>query len=123
MLVKSKFGMGRDFAALHPETEEQMFFVDGKVGVRPKAEIQDADGATIYTVRGKMLAIPKKITIIDAQGTEVAWLKAKAFSIIKDKMTLEVADGEPWLLEGSFIEKNYSISSGVGGSSRSPRSG
>ena len=26
-------------------------------------------------------------------------------------MTLEMVSGEPWILEGSFIEKNYTISS------------
>ncbi len=41
-LVKSKFGAGRDFAVLDPGTEDQQFFVDGKMGARPKAEIRTA---------------------------------------------------------------------------------
>ena len=30
-LMKSKFGAGRDFAVLDPDTEAQLFFVDGKL--------------------------------------------------------------------------------------------
>ena len=48
------------------------------------------------------------MTITDAVGEEVASLKAKMFSPIKTRMTLEVPSGEPWSLEGSFI-KNYSM--------------
>lgn len=34
-LVKSKFGAGRDFVVLDPATEQQRYFVDGKIGPRP----------------------------------------------------------------------------------------
>ena len=44
-LMKSKFGAGRDFAVLDPNTEAQLYFVDGKVGPRPKAEVQAGDGS------------------------------------------------------------------------------
>lgn len=111
-LVKSKFGAGRDFRVLHPETEQQHYLVDGKIGTRPKADIQDASENVLYTVRGRLLGIPKKMEIFDATGTEVAQLSAKMFSPIKSRMTLTVAGGESWELEGSFMEKEYSISSG-----------
>jgi uncharacterized protein YxjI len=111
-LVKSKFGAGRDFAVLDPVTEQQRFFVDGKIGTRPKAEILDASNVGVYKVSGRLLGIPKEMTITDAAGTEVASLKAKMFSPIKSRMTLQVASGEPWELEGSLLEKNYSISAG-----------
>jgi uncharacterized protein YxjI len=111
-LMKSKFGAGRDFAVLDPDTEAQLFFVDGKLGPRPKAEVQAGDGSVIYSVKGQLLGIPKKMSITDASGTEVASLKAKAFSIVKDKMTMQMANGEPWQLTGQFIEKNYTVTSG-----------
>ena len=110
-LMKSKFGAGRDFAVLHPTTEAQLFFVDGKMGPRPKAEVQAADGSVIYSVRGHLLGIPKKMSITDAAGTEVASLKSKKFTLVKDKMTMEMANGEPWQLTGQFIEKNYTVTS------------
>jgi uncharacterized protein YxjI len=108
-LVKSKFAAGRDFAVLDPATEQQRFFIDGKMGPRPKADVLDADNQAIYHVTGKLLGIPKHMSITDPSGTEVASLKAKAFSPIKARMTLELPDDANWTLEGSFIEKNYSI--------------
>ncbi len=63
-------------------------------------------------MKGQLLGIPKKMSITDASGTEVASLKAKTFSMVKDKMTMEMANGEPWQLTGQFIEKNYTVTSG-----------
>jgi uncharacterized protein YxjI len=111
-LVKSKFGAGRDFAVLDPESEEQRFFVDGKLGPRPKADVLDGANQVLYRVTGRVLGIPKQMTIEDAGGAEVASLRAKAFSPIKTRMTLEMPSGETWTLEGSFIEKEYSVSAG-----------
>lgn len=111
LVVKSKLGVGRDFAALDPATEQQRYFIDGKLGTRPKAEITDQAGELVYRVRGTLLGIPKHLTITDASGAEVASLRAKFFSPVKDKLTLERPSGEPWQLVGSFIEKNYSVSS------------
>jgi hypothetical protein len=42
----------------------------------------------------------------------IASLKAKAFSMVKDRMTMHVAGEDDWSLTGSFIEKNYSIDRG-----------
>ena len=109
-LVKSKFGAGRDFAVLDPNTEEQQFFVDGKMGMRPRAEVQGPSGEVVYRVRGTMFGIPKHMTIFDGEDHEVASLRAKMFSPIKSKMTMETASGEPWELEGSFLEKDYAVS-------------
>ena len=74
--------------------------------------MQAGDGSVIYSVRGHLLGIPKKMSITDAAGTEVASLKSKKFSLVKDKMTMEMANGEPWQLTGQFIEKNYTVTSG-----------
>ena len=87
---------------LDPETEEQRYLVDGKLGPRPKAEVLDAAGTLLYSVKGQILGIPKKMAISDAAGTEVALLKAKAFSLVKDKMDMQMAS----------VEKNYTVTSG-----------
>ena len=110
-MVKSTFGAGRDFAVLDPDTEDQRFFVDGKMGTRPKAEIRDRSDDVVYRVRGRLLGIPKQMAISDASGTEVASLKAQMFSPIKSRMTLTLGDGRTWELEGSFVEKEYAIAS------------
>jgi len=111
VIVKSKFGMGRDFSVTDLQ-ENQIFFIDGKVGTRPKAEVQDASGTVVYDVKGQFLGIPKKIAVTRPDGTEVAVIKAKAFSVIKDKMTVLMAQGPHWQLSGSLMEMNYSMTAG-----------
>ena len=111
-LMKSKFGAGRDFLVLDPETEEQRYLAAGTLGPRPKAEVLDAAGKLPYSVTGQIPGIPKKMAISDAAGTEVALLKAKAFSLVKDKMDMQMASGEPWHVEGKLMEKNYTVTSG-----------
>jgi len=107
--MKSKFGAGRDFEVTDL-SGARTFFVDGKIAARPKAEVRDAHDQVVYEVTGKLLGVPKRMSITRPDGAEVAHLAAKMFSPIKDKMTLYVADGEDWSLVGSFIEKNYSVS-------------
>jgi uncharacterized protein YxjI len=112
LLMKSRFGMGRDFAVLDPQTEEELYYVDGAaVSVKPQAEVRRGgkDGEVVYRTTGRIASIPKRMTISRADGTQVAELRAKAFSFVKDKMTLSVAGGDDWTLTGSFIEKNYSV--------------
>ncbi len=109
-IVKSKLGVGRDFEVLD-EHEQRAYFVDGKLGVRPAAEVQDAAGATVYKIRGHLMGIPKRVTIMDADDNELAEIKSKFFSPIKSQMDLETVDGRQWHLEGNLVEKEYSVTS------------
>ena len=45
-LMKSKFGAGRDFAVLDPDTEAQLFFVDGKLGRARRPRCRPATAAS-----------------------------------------------------------------------------
>lgn len=111
LLFKSKFGAGRDFTVLD-ESEQQVLFVDGKLGATPRAEVRDAQDRVTYRVTGQFLGIPKRMEITDASGAGVASLRAKMFSPIKSRMTMTMADGSTWDVEGTIMEKNYTISRG-----------
>ena len=54
ILFNSKFGAGRDFEVTDT-SGARVLFVDGKVGVTPKAEIRDAQDEVVYSVKGKFL--------------------------------------------------------------------
>ncbi|MCU0298920.1 MAG: LURP-one-related family protein [Candidatus Nanopelagicales bacterium] len=111
LVFKSKLGVGRDFEVTDT-AGTRVLFVDGKIGPTPKAEVRDAQDVVLYTVKGHLLGIPKRMAISTADGTQVAELKAKAFSMVKDKMTMTMADGTAWQVQGTLMEKNYSIASG-----------
>lgn len=108
-IVKSKFGMGHDLEILD-ENEQRVCFVDGKWGIRPAAEVQDASGTVLYKLRGNMMGIPKKLTLMDSSDAEIATIKAK-FSPIKNVMDLEAVDGRHWHLEGNIIQNEYTVTS------------
>jgi uncharacterized protein YxjI len=110
LVFKSTFGAGRDFE-VKDSTGTRVLVVDGKIGPTPKAEVRDPQDQVLYTVKGQFLGIPKRMTISAADGSEVAELKAKAFSIVRDKMTMAMADGSTWQVQGTLMEKNYSITS------------
>jgi uncharacterized protein YxjI len=110
-LVKTKLAVGRDFTVLDPASEEQRYLVDGSIGPRPKVEVRDAADRVIARGHGKLLGIPRRFTITDPDGVEVATLTAKAFSGIRHRMTLETAAGQTWSLEGNLLEREYTATS------------
>ena len=110
-LVRSKLGVGRDFRVLDPQSEEQLYLVDGKWGLRPRAEVQDASGAVLAEVRGTATGIKKELTITDASGAGLATLKGRFFSPVKNSMTITLTSGRTWLLEGSIMERTYRVTS------------
>ena len=113
-IMKSKFGAGRDFQVLDPDTEEQRYFVDGKMGPRPQCEVLGPDGERIATVTGKLLGIPKRMDITDAAGEQVAHLHSPPFRFVKDKVNVSLASGEELTLLGNIIEKDYAVNDAQG---------
>ncbi|MFC8596888.1 LURP-one-related/scramblase family protein [Isoptericola sp. NPDC057191] len=111
-VVKAKaLSVGRDFRVTDLAGSD-VFVVDGKVGPRERADVLDAAGTILYRVAGRVLNVPKHMTITDAAGTEVASLHGKLFSPVRSRMTLTVPDGPAWELQGNFVEKEYTVTSG-----------
>jgi uncharacterized protein YxjI len=78
------------------------------------AEVQAADGTVLYRVRGRLLGIPNRMDVTDAEGNPYAHLHAQAFKIVKDKIDVTLASGDEWLLEGDVMEKNYAVNDSFG---------
>jgi len=114
LIMKSTFGAGRDFKVLDPQTEDEVFFVDGKLGTRPKVDITDASGQVVVLARGELLGFPKRITVTDKDGDPIAYLHARPFSFVRDKIDVALAAGGELLLEGNLIEKDYSLKDSSG---------
>ena len=111
-IVKATFApTARDFAVLDPATEQRVYFIDGKWGLGPKAEIKDAGDAVVAHVRGSALGI-KHMTVTDAGGAEIASIKGKWLSVARNRMTISTASGESWELSGSILEREYEVASG-----------
>lgn len=111
-LVKSKLGIGRDFSVFDDEeATNKVYFIDAKMGFGTKADIQDADGKVVYSAKGKMINIPRRMEFTAPDGTVAAKVVAQ-FSPIKQRLTMELANGKKWELSGNFVGKNYTVVEG-----------
>jgi uncharacterized protein YxjI len=112
LLVKSKLGIGRDFSVFDDEeAKNKVYFIDAKIGFGTKADIKTPDNSIIYTAKGKIINIPRKMEFTTPDGKVVANLQAQ-FSPIKSKLTMTLADGTVWQLEGNIVGKSYKVSDG-----------
>lgn len=110
VVVKSTFGVARDFRVTDAAGTD-VAVVDGKFGLRPRAEIRNAAGTILAHVVGTLFGIPKRLTVTAPDGAEIASLRAKFFSPIRSRITITLADGRQWDLTGNIIEKDYTITS------------
>lgn len=111
-LVKSKLGVGRDFSVFDDEAAtNKVFFIDAKMGFGTKAEIKDARDKVLYNAKGKIINIPRKMEFFAPDGSVAANLVAH-FSPIKSRLTMTLANGKVWELEGNFVGKNYTVAEG-----------
>lgn len=112
LLVKSKFGIGRDFSVYDDaEEKNKVYVIDAKMGLGTKADIKTANDEVIYKAKSKIINIPRKMEFITPDGNVVAKLQAQ-FSPIKSKLTMELASGTVWKLEGNIVGKSYKVSDG-----------
>ena len=111
-LIQSKLGVGRDFHVFDDEEgTNKIYFVDGKAGLGSHADIKDANDEVIYIAKGKIVNIPRKMDITKPDGTHVAKISGH-ISPLKSKMSLELADGKKWKLEGNLMHKHYQVKEG-----------
>lgn len=78
------------------------------MGFGTKAEIKDVNDNVIYTAKGRIINIPKRMEYFTQAGKAVAKLTAH-FSPIKSRLTMELSDGKVWELSGNIVGKNYTV--------------
>lgn len=89
--------------------------------------VKDEFGNDVYYVEGSFLRIPKKFSIYNMEGQEVATIEKQMFRLMvrydirtaKDSVTLKrqftfffnkfILEGTDWTLEGSFLAHEYSL--------------
>ena len=108
-LIKSKVGFGRDFHVFDDdEGTNKVYFIDGKAGLGTHADIKDANDKVIYTAKGKIINVPRRMEFSTPDGSVVATLSAH-ISLLKSKMTLELTNGKKWFFEGDLKFKHYQV--------------
>ena len=108
LYLKQKFFSWKDRAWVKNENGDDCYFIEGKViSLGKKLHVMDAQGTEVAFVRQKVLSfLPTFFVEID--GREVAQIKKK-FTMLKPKY---VIDGPNWEVQGDFFGHDYVILEG-----------
>jgi uncharacterized protein YxjI len=106
------FSIGDDFW-VENEQGQRAFRVDGKaLRVRQTLIIENAHGQELLKIQEKMIRIKDSMEIENASGQQVAMVKKALISPLRDRFTVEVADGPELEVQGNIVNHEYEISHG-----------
>ena len=102
------FAIGDDFW-IENEAGERAFKVDGQaLRIRDTFVLEDASGAELYKIQEKKLAIRDKMEIERGEAT-VATVKKALITPLRDRFSIEVAEGEDMEAKGNIVDHEYKI--------------
>ncbi|MBB6171205.1 uncharacterized protein YxjI [Nocardiopsis mwathae] len=113
-LVRERiFDIGDDFW-VEDENGERAFHVDGKVlRVRRTFELKTPEGEVLLVIRKKLLSLRDTMRI-ERDGRTVATVRRRMFTLVKDRLAVELEEGGGWEISGSLFDKEYAIGDGDG---------
>jgi uncharacterized protein YxjI len=103
--------LGEDFT-IEDAAGNPAYEVDGKVmTIRETFELKDRQGHVVATIRGKLLSIRSRMEIY--RNDEVAATITKAlFAPLREKFTVDLADGGEIRVDGSILDHEYTLRRG-----------
>jgi uncharacterized protein YxjI len=102
------FAIGDDFW-IENDDGNKVFKVDGKaLRIRDTFVLEDASGAELYTIQEKKLSIRDKMEL-ERGGNTVATVKKALISPLRDRFSIEVADGDDLEAKGNIVDHEYKI--------------
>jgi uncharacterized protein YxjI len=111
MVRQKLFAIGDDFWVTD-EQGDQVFLVDGKaLRLRETLELKDRSGAVVATVRKKLLALRDTMDI-ERGGQVIATVRKAAFSPLRHRSTIDLADGSQLEAVGNLFDMEFEILSG-----------
>ena len=94
------------------EQGDRVFFVDAKIlSLRHALELKDASGATLATIKHKLLTFTDAMEIEDG-GTVVATVHKAVFSPLHHRANVDLAGGGRLEAVGNLIDKDFEIRDG-----------
>jgi uncharacterized protein YxjI len=104
--------IGDDFW-IEDDGGQRVFKVDGKaLRVRETLNFDDAQGNTLLKIQERMLRVRDTTEIEDQDGRTVATAKKALVTPLRDRMTVEVADGPDLDVKGNIVDHEYTIEAG-----------
>ena len=104
--------IGDDFW-IEDENGDRAFKVDGKaLRVRDTLEIQDREGNTLCKLQERKVRVRDTMEIEDADGHNLATIKKAMISPLRDRYSVDVADGPDLDVQGNILDHEYEIKNG-----------
>jgi uncharacterized protein YxjI len=102
------FSIGEDFW-IETEGGERAFKVDGKaLRIRDTFVLKDASGQDLFKAQAKMLHIRDTMEI-ERDGDTAATIKKALITPLRDRFSIDLADGTELKAKGNFLEHEYKI--------------
>ena len=101
--------LGQDFY-INNAAGQPCFKIDGKVRlVKESLKFRDMQGNLIYKLDEKVLRIRESFDILDANGRVVAKVHNAIIDPLREKFTIELANGETMITRGKVFWAQYDI--------------
>src|SRR6478672_4446096 len=95
------------------DRRERVFKVDGKaLRVRQTLIFEDREGREQVKIQERMLRVKDSMEVEDAGGRRVAMVKKALITPIRERWTVNVADGPDLEVQGNILDHEYTIGEG-----------
>jgi uncharacterized protein YxjI len=89
---------------------QRVFRVDGKaLRMRQTLVFEDARGSPLCQIQERMMRVKDSMEIEDARGQRVAMVKKALISPIRDRWSVQIADGPDMEVQGNVLDHEYRI--------------
>src|SRR4051794_8261991 len=95
---------------IEDEAGRRAYKVDGKaLRMRKTLDFEDAHGNKLLKIQERMVRVRDTMEIEDADGRNVATVKKALFTPLRERMSVDVADGPDLEVQGNIVDHEYTI--------------
>ncbi|WP_198663901.1 LURP-one-related/scramblase family protein [Jiangella endophytica] len=97
------------------ETDEgqRAYKVDGKaLRLRKTLILEDATGHEVAKIQERVMRVKDSMEVEDADGNRIAMVKKALISPLRDRWSVEIADGPDLDVQGNVLDHEYTITDG-----------
>ncbi|MFI0010359.1 LURP-one-related/scramblase family protein [Streptomyces globisporus] len=109
LLVRERlFAIGDDYW-IEDDGARKVFLVDGKaMRLRDTFELKDTDGRVLVELRQKLISL-RDTMLIERGGEELAKVKRKRLSLLRNHYRVTLVDGTELDVSGKILDREFAI--------------
>jgi uncharacterized protein YxjI len=95
------------------EQGEQVYNIDGKIGIHKTFVIQDGHGKKLAKIRKVLVTVKETMEIEGSAGEKLAVVKKDLFTPLKEHFVVDVKNGSNLEIHGNILDHEYTIGDGT----------